>query len=131
MVTMAAALGSAALILAATAAGAADVTLDGVAIPNASTTIDVSVGITEYREGGEQCPRLLPGCAKLAVCVATPAPLASLDAQLAGAAPARFAVGAEDGRVFSRCVPESLETKGGKFLKQYRYCLRCEGLTGP
>jgi hypothetical protein len=122
---------AAALLLVATAAGAADVTLDGAVIPNASSTLDISVGITEFREGGESCPRLVPGCPKLGVCIAAPAPVASLDAQLAGAAPARFAVGVEDGRVLSHCVPESLETRGGRFLKQYRYCLRCEGLSGP
>ena len=112
-------------------ARAAEVTLDGAVISNASATMNIEVGITEFREGGEQCPRLLPGCPKLGVCIAAPAPVASLDAQLAGAQAARFAVGVEDGRVFSRCVPESLETKGGRLKKAYQYCLRCEGLGGP
>jgi hypothetical protein len=116
---------------AAVSAGAAEVTLDGVVIPQASATMSIDVPITEFREGGDQCPRLLPGCPKLAVCIAAPAPVASLDAQLAGATPARFAVGVEDGRSFARCVPASLETKGGRQRKQYEYCLRCEGLTGP
>ncbi len=115
----------------AAAAGAAEVTLDGVVVPQASSTMSIEVGITEFREGGEQCPRLLPGCPTLSVCIAAPAPVASLDAQLAGAAAARFAVGVEDGRAFARCVPTSLETKGGRQRKQYEYCLRCEGLSGP
>ena len=112
-------------------ARAAEVTLDGVVVPQASSTMSIDVAITEYREGTEQCPRLLSGCPTLGVCIASPAPVASLDAQLAGAAPARFTVGVEDGRAFSRCVPASLETKGGRLRKQYEYCLRCEGLSGP
>lgn len=112
-------------------AGAAEVTLDGTVIPGASATMSIDVGITEFREGGEQCPRLLPGCPKLEVCIDARAPVAPLDAQLAGASPARFAVGVEDGRSFGRCVPASLETKGSKPRKHYEYCLRCEGLTGP
>ena len=119
------------LLTSGDSAGAAEVTLDGAVIPNASATMSIEVGITEFREGGEQCPRLLTGCPKLEVCIASPAPVASLDAQLAGAQAARFAVGVEDGRTFSRCVPESLETKGGRIKKQYEYCLRCEALAGP
>ena len=121
----------AAVFAAAANAGAAEVTLDGVVIPQASATMSIDVPITEFREGGDQCPRLLPGCPTLEVCIAAPAPVASLDAQLAGAAPARFGVGVEDGRTFARCVPASLETKGGRQRKQYEYCLRCEGLSGP
>jgi len=121
-----------AFILAAVgSAGAAEVTLDGIVVPDASATMSIDVPITEYRDGTEQCPRLLPGCPKLAVCIVARAPVASLDAQLAGATPARFAVGVEDGRTFGRCVPASLETKGAKHRKQYEYCLRCETLTGP
>ena len=111
--------------------GAAEVTLDGIVVPEASATMSIDVGITEYRDGTEQCPRLIAGCPKLEVCIAAPARVAQLDAQLAGATPARFAVGVEDGRTFGRCVPASLETKGGKHRKHYEYCLRCEGLTGP
>ena len=119
------------LLVAAGSAGAAEVTLDGTVIPDASATMSIDVPITEYRDGTEQCPRLLPGCPKLEVCIAAPARVAQLDAQLAGATPARFAVGVEDGRTFGRCVPASLETKGAKHRKQYEYCLRCETLTGP
>jgi len=120
------------VLAAAGSAGAAEVTLDGIVVPDASATMSIDVDITEYREGGgDQCPRLLAGCPKLEVCIAARAPVAPLDAQLAGAAPARFAVGVEDGRTFGRCVPASLETKGGKHRKHYEYCLRCEGLTGP
>jgi hypothetical protein len=119
------------LLAVAGSAGAAEVTLDGIVVPEASATMSIDVGITEYRDGTEQCPRLLPGCPKLEVCIVAPARVAQLDAQLAGATPARFAVGVEDGRTFGRCVPASLETKGGKHRKHYQYCLRCEGLSGP
>ena len=112
-------------------AGAAEVTLDGTVIPDASATMSIDVPITEYRDGAEQCPRFLPGCPQLEVCIAAPARVAPLDAQLAGATPARFVVGVEDGRSFGRCVPASLHTKGGKHRKHYEYCLRCESLTGP
>jgi hypothetical protein len=121
-----------ALVLAvAGTAGAAEVTLDGIVVPEASATMSIDVPITEYRDGTEQCPRLIPGCPKLEVCIAAPARVAPLDAQLAGATPARFTVGVEDGRSFGRCVPASLETRGGKHRKHYEYCLRCETLTGP
>jgi hypothetical protein len=119
------------ILLGPLAAQAADVTLDGVVVPNASATMTIDAPITEFREGGEQCPRLLPGCPKLEVCIAAPAPIARIDAQLAGAETVRFTVGVEDGRVFSRCLPESLETKGGRIRKSYSYCLRCEGVSGP
>ena len=112
-------------------AGAAEVTLDGIVVPDASATMSIDVPITEYRDGAEQCPRFLPGCPQLEVCIAAPARVAPLDAQLSGATPARFTVGVEDGRSFGRCVPASLETKGGKHRKHYEYCLRCESLTGP
>jgi hypothetical protein len=119
--------------LGAVAAQAADVTLDGVVVPKASATMTISVPITQYRDGAsaDQCPRLLPLCPKPEVCNATPGPIARIDAQLAGAAPVRFTVGVEDGRLFSRCLPASLETKGGRLRKSYSYCLRCEGVTGP
>jgi hypothetical protein len=119
------------VLAAAGSAAAAEVTLDGIVVPGASVTMSIDVPITEFREGGEQCPRLLPGCPKLEVCIDARAPLAPLDAQLAGASPARFAVGVEDGRSFGRCVPASLEAKDGKQRKHYEYCLRCETLTGP
>lgn len=119
------------VLTAAGSAGAAEVTLDGAVVPGASATMSIDVGITEYRDGSEQCPRLIPGCPKLEVCIVARAPVAPLDAQLAGASPARFAVGVEDGRTFGRCVPASLETKGAKHRTHYEYCLRCEGLTGP
>ena len=120
------------VLAAAGNAGAAEVTLDGIVVPEASATMRIDVAISEFREGGgDQCPRLLPGCPKLEVCIGAPAPVTRLDAQLAGATPARFAVGVEDGRTFGRCVPASLEAKGGKNRKHYEYCLRCEALTGP
>ncbi len=119
------------VLAAAGSAGAGEVTLDGVGLPGASATMRIDVPVTEFREGGEQCPRLLPGCPKLEVCIDARTPVAALDAQLAGASPARFAVGVEDGRTFGRCVPTSLDTKSSKHRRQYEYCLRCEGLTGP
>lgn len=119
------------VLVAAGSARAAEVTLDGSVIPGASARMSIDVGITEFREGGEQCPRLLPSCPKLEVCIDASAPVARLDAQLAGATADRFTVGVEDGRSFGRCIPASLETKGAKHRKHYDYCLRCETLTGP
>ena len=120
------------LLTLGSAARAADVTLDGTVVPDASSTMSATVNITEFRDGTEICPRLLPGCPKLGVCIASPRPVAGLDGQLvSGAATARFAVGIEDGRVFQSCLLSTLDTKGGRLHRQYEYCLRCEGVTGP
>ena len=119
------------LALACGAASAAEVTLDGVAVPHATSTMSIPVDVTEYRDGGSACPLLIPGCAKPTVCLNTTAPVAPLDAQLAGAPAARFNVGVEDGRHFGRCVVASLETAGNGGKRRYSYCLRCEGVTGP
>jgi hypothetical protein len=110
---------------------AADVTLDGAVVPKATSIMSIPVDVTEFREGGSECPVLLPGCPKPRVCVTAPAPIAPLDAQLAGAPPARFTVGVEDGRSFGRCVILSLDTSGAGSKRRYLYCLRCEGVTAP
>jgi hypothetical protein len=110
---------------------AADVTLDGAVVPKATTSMSIPVDVTEFREGGSACPILLPGCPEPKVCVTTPAPIAPLDAQLAGAPSARFTVGVEDGRSFGRCVMLSLDTTGAGGKRRYVYCLRCEGVTAP
>lgn len=119
--------------LLAPAARAGDVTLDGVAVPKAVSSMHVDVDVTEYREGTDpdQCPRLLTGCTHPRVCVETPDRVPVLDAQLGGAAPAHFSVGVEDGRSFQQCVLESLDSQGEKGKRRYDYCLRCEGVSGP
>jgi hypothetical protein len=124
---------SPALLLALTvvSAPAADVTLDGVALPRATSTMSIPVDVTEFREGGGGCPRLLPGCAKPTVCVTVATPVPALDGQVAGNPPARFSVGVEDGRTFVQCLLASLNTDGGGARRHYVYCLRCEGVTGP
>jgi hypothetical protein len=109
---------------------AADVTLDGVSVPGAVSSMTIEVDVTEFRDGGEpdQCPRLIAGCAHPQVSLATPKRVAVLDAQLTGAASAQFTVGVEDGRFFHNCVVKSLEAMG---KRRYRYGLACEGVSGP
>lgn len=121
-----------AVLVSPLACRAADVTLDGAVVPKATSSMRIPVDVTEFREGGGSgCPILLPGCPKPKVCVTAPAPIAPLDAQLAGAPPARFTVGVEDGRSFGRCVLLSLDTSGAGGKRRYLYCLRCEGVTAP
>jgi hypothetical protein len=118
--------------LSAPAARAADVTIDGVPVPKAVSHMSIDVDITEFREGGDAgCPHLVAGCTLPRVCVDTFAPVPVLDAQLAGAAAAHFAVGVEDGRQFQQCVLESLDSQKEKARRRYEYCLRCEGVAGP
>lgn len=126
-----AALCLAVLAIAAGRAPAADVTLNGTEIARATSTMSVHVDVTEFRDGGSLCAQLIRGCAKPTVCVNAPAPVAALDAQLAGAAPAKFTVGVEDGRHFAQCVLASLDTTGAASKRRYAYCLLCEGITGP
>jgi len=84
----------AALAAVAAPAAVADVTLDGVVVPKASSMMSIPVEVTEFREIGA-CPRLLAGYPEPGVCLSAPSPVPPLDAQLAGAAAARFAVGVE------------------------------------
>jgi hypothetical protein len=115
---------------AARIARAADVTIDGAVVARATTTMSIPVEVTEFREIG-LCPHLLTGCAKPTVCITAPAPVPVLDGQLAGAAPARFGVGVEDGRAFAQCVLASLNTDTPGPRRRYVYCLRCEGVSAP
>ena len=89
----------AAAVVAPPRARGAEVTIDGAVVPKASASMSIPVDVTEFRELGS-CPILLPGCPAPKVCVTVPAPVAPLDAQLAGAPAARFTVGVEDGRSF-------------------------------
>jgi hypothetical protein len=119
--------------LSAPIAAAAGVTLDGVPVPKAVSGLSVDVDVTEFRDGTDPslCPRLIPGCAHPQVCLRTPLPVPVLDAQLAGAAPAHFLVGIEDGRSLQQCVLKSLNSEGPPGRRHYNYCLRCEGVSGP
>ena len=109
---------------------AADVTLDGVLVPSAVSSMTIEVDVTEFREGGEpnQCPRLIAGCAHPQVTLHTPERVTVLDAQLTGATSAQFTVGVEDGRLFHNCVVKSLEARG---KRRYHYGMACEGVSGP
>jgi hypothetical protein len=117
-------------------AASGPVLLDGTPLPNAVSTIRDTVDVTEFREGtGDPCAiRLLPGCAHHAVCIETPAPVATLEAGLVppgSAMPGRFAVTVEDGRTFASCVLTGLTTDGAGRKRRYSYCFRCEGATLP
>jgi hypothetical protein len=116
----------------APAFGAGSVTLNGVPIPKATSALSIAADVTEYREGGELCPRLLKQCPKIGVCLTAPAPVSELDAEVAGAGSAtRFTVGIEDGRELVRCLVTSLTADGSGARRRWTYCLRCEGSTAP
>jgi len=117
----------------AVAGAAGTVTLDGMIVPKAMSSINASIDVTEFRDGtGGGCPRLLPGCARAQVCLNSPGLVAPLDAQLDqsnGISQVRFTVGVEDGRQFARCLLVKLTVEGAGARRRYVYCLDCEGMT--
>jgi len=123
------------LIAAATlAAGRAEaqVAIDGSPVPKASSTIDSTQDVIEFREGGNPNIALVPGLKRFAVCVIAPAPIAALDAELPlGDPPTRFTVRVEDGREFGQCLLANLKAEGAGGKRRLTYCLRCENVTTP
>ena len=125
------------IALMAIAKGPADaakggVTVNGTAVPHATSTISTTVDITEFREGGgDRCGRLLSGCKHYAVCVVSPAPVPMLDAVLpqSAAAPS-FSVEVEDGREFSQCLLSGLTTTNNG-RPTFTYCFKCEDVSAP
>ena len=113
-------------------ARAADVSVNGAIVPKATSTIDSTQDITEFRVGGDPAIRLLPASKRYGVCVVAPAPVAVLDGELPVAdSPDRFTVQVEDGRTFGRCVLASLKADGSGGKRRFTYCLRCEDVTTP
>lgn len=113
-------------------ASAADVSVNGAAVPKATSTVDITQDIIEFREGGETSPQVVGGAKHYAVCLVTPAPVAALDAELPRAdTVTRFSVQIEDARSFGRCLVASLKTEGSGGKRRFTYCLRCEDVTTP
>jgi hypothetical protein len=111
---------------------AADVSIDGTVVPRASSTVEATQDVTEFRSGGDPAISLIPGSKRYTVCVITSAPVVVLDAELPLAdTPDRFTVGIEDGRQFSRCLLASLKADGSGNKRRLTYCLRCENVTTP
>jgi len=111
---------------------AGDVTINGGVVPKASSTIDFTQDLIDFREGGDPNPQVLAGAKHYALCVLTPAPVAVLDAELPRADSAtRMTVQIEDGRTFARCLLASLKTDGSGAKRRFTYCLRCEDVTTP
>jgi hypothetical protein len=122
---------AAVFILLPSAAGA-EVAVDGVAVPKATSTIDSSQDVIEFQEGGGGGVALVPGRKRYGVCLVAPAPIAALDAELPLAADVtRFVVTVEDGRQFSQCLLASLKAEGSGSKRRLSYCLRCENVTTP
>lgn len=112
--------------------GADDVSINGVVVPKATSTMDETQDVTEFRAGGDPAILLLPGAKRYGVCVVATAPVAVLDAELPLAdTPDRFIVKVEDGREFSRCLLASLKADGSGNKRRLTYCLRCENITAP
>ncbi len=129
----ASAIAAVALLLVATpAAFAAEVAVNGAAVPKAASTVEITQDVIEFREGGETSPQVIPGAKRYGVCVVTPSPVAVLDAELPRAdTVTRFTVQIEDGRAFGRCLVASLKTEGSGGKRRLTYCLRCEDVTTP
>jgi hypothetical protein len=114
--------------------GTASVTIDGQRVPRATSMLDLSVEIGEFRDGSAPADpvRLIATAKRYGVCIVAHGPVAVLDAVFpASAASAHFEVKAEDGRVFSRCLVRSLKGEGEGRDRRLTYCLRCENVTTP
>ncbi|MCC6849030.1 MAG: hypothetical protein IT294_11060 [Deltaproteobacteria bacterium] len=111
---------------------AADVAIDGVVVPKAKVTMEITQDVIEFRTGTDPNPQVLPGAKRYGVCVLAAAPVAALDAELPrGDTATRLTVQAGDGRTFVRCLVTGLETEGAGAKHQLKYCLRCEDVTIP
>jgi imidazole glycerol phosphate synthase subunit HisF len=123
---------SAAVLHPSVTRGADDVSINGVAVPKATSTMDGTQDVSEFRAGGDPTILLFPGAKRYGVCLVAAAPVAVLDAELPlSDSPDRFTVKTEDGREFSRCLLASLKTDGSGNKRRLTYCLRCENVTAP
>ncbi|MEO6025426.1 MAG: hypothetical protein ABIR79_00980 [Candidatus Binatia bacterium] len=110
----------------------ADVTVNGAVVPKATSAVEITQALIEFREGGETSPQVLPGAKRYGVCIVTPSPVGVLDTELPHADSAtRLSVQIEDGRSFGRCLVASLKTEGSASKRRLTYCLRCEDVTVP
>jgi len=119
-------------LLGLAAVAAAAIAVNGAVVPKATSTVDITQTLIEFREGAETSPQMLPGAKRYGVGVVAPSPIAVLDAELPRAdTPTRFSVQIEDGRSFGRCLVASLKTEGSAGKRRLTYCLRCEDVTVP
>jgi hypothetical protein len=106
------------------------VTLNGAVVPGAQSSIDITVDITEFRQGGSPGATLLARGKHYHVSILTDRPVAVLDAELPVAATGtRFTVVVEDGREFLRCLVAGL--RSGPAPGSLVYKLQCEDMIPP
>ena len=109
-----------------------DVAVNGVVLAKASSSIDSTQDVLEFRGGGDPSIQLVPSLKRFGVCVISPGPIAALDAELPlDDTPSRFTVRVEDGREFGQCLLASLKAEGSGGKRRLSYCLRCENVTAP
>jgi hypothetical protein len=123
----------AAVLALGSAAFAGAVLLNGTALPEASATVDASQEMVEPRDGAapnERRPVLGPK--RYGVCLVTPDPVASLDAEVpVTGTPSRFTITVEDGRRLENCLLASFTSNGIGAKRRFTYCLRCEHAISP
>ena len=103
------------------------ITLNGMVIAGTEARPDITVNIVEYREAGDNQPRLLPGLKRYGITVVSRDPIALLESQLPVAAvPARFTIGIQNGRTFRNCLVAGLTSEGTAGTYRLLYALRCE-----
>jgi hypothetical protein len=109
---------------------AGGVTLNGVPLNNVESRPDVTVGVTEYRDGGSDIVRVLPGSKRYAVSLVARDAIPVLEAQLPlSATPARFTVVTENGRTFRNCLVAALSSVDRGLAHRLVYTLRCEDVS--
>jgi hypothetical protein len=119
-------------LVAEPAAAAGQVLVNGTPVPRGNSRVDIEQTVIEFREGGGDEVRLLPGPIAYRLCIVSPHLIPAVEAAYAPGTQNPFLeVVVEDGRAFGRCLVESSRTfprhppRGSTSTTDY--CLRCEG----
>ncbi len=117
-------------------ATAQEITINGIVARGASTILNVTVDVIEYRQGpeAEDTPvHLTTGKRHFGLAVISPLPLLQFDAEflLPPMAEHPFTVSSEEGREFTGCVVTGLKTIGPDTAPRFSYALTCERMGLP
>jgi hypothetical protein len=115
---------------------AQEVTINGLVARGASTTLNITVDVIEYRQGTEANDarvHLTTGKRHFGLAVVSPIPLPQLDTELLLPPMAEhpFSVSSEDGREFTGCLVTGLKSGGAETALRFSYALACESMSLP
>ena len=115
---------------------AQEITINGIVARGASTTLNITVDVIEYRQGPEEPEtrvHLTTGKRHFGLVVVSPVPLPQFDAELLLPPMAEhpWSVSSEDGREFTGCVVTGLKTMSSDTAPRLSYALTCESMSLP